>query len=228
MKKIAAVLFSGGLDSSTVLCYAQSLGFEVHALSFFYGQKNNFELEYASRFAKKYNVKHVILNIDQNLFMGSNSSLIKKDKKVEMGKDVKPTEIPNTYVPARNMLFISHGISYLESLGGLDLFIGVNTVDYGNYPDCRKPFINLLESAATSGSKECNEKGFKYKIHTPIIDMSKADIIKMGTEIDVDYSQTLSCYNPSENGLACGLCLSCTTRKNGFKDANIKDPTIYI
>lgn len=223
---VAVVLFSGGVDSTTVAALAKSQGFEVVALSFDYGQRNAHELLCAKKVARWLDVDHVVLSVDTNLFAGSGSSLV-SGARVERCEDVAADEVPNTYVPARNMLFISHGVSYLESIGGLDLFMGVNVVDYGNYPDCRRNFIDALERAATLGSKLCTQTGEKYTIHTPIINMNKAQILQLGTDLGVDYSKTLSCYDPCEDGLACGVCLSCGMRKKGFAEAGLPDVTRY-
>ncbi|MBL0725486.1 MAG: 7-cyano-7-deazaguanine synthase QueC [Alphaproteobacteria bacterium] len=224
---VAVVLFSGGLDSTTVATFAKNKGFDVYAISFDYGQRNKDELQCAVKVADCLGLKHVVLSLDINVFSHSDSSLVNLGHDVEIGSSVLSNKVPNTYVPARNMLFISHGISYLESIGGLDLFIGVNTLDYGNYPDCRREFIDAMENAATLGSKICHNNGSKYTIHTPIINMNKAEIIKLGTELGIDYSLTLSCYNP-KNKLACGICLSCTLRKKGFAQAGLKDVTRYF
>jgi 7-cyano-7-deazaguanine synthase len=171
--------------------------------------------------------KRQIINIDKSLFEGSQCPIVKHNKTFQSGSLVSKTKIPDTYVPCRNLLLLSHAISCAESICSQDVFFGANIVDYGNYPDCRPDFINAVENSATLSSKECNERGVRFRIHTPIIQMNKAQIIRLGIEMNIDYSKTISCYNPSKEGLSCGKCLSCSIRKRGFADAGIEDPTTY-
>lgn len=234
MQDKAVVLLSGGLDSATVAAMAKADGYELYALSFKYGQRHAVELEAAARVAKSLGVKeHKIAEIDLRLFGGS---ALTADIAVPKDRDEKAmaANIPITYVPARNTIFLSFALAYAEVLEAKDIFIGVNAVDYSGYPDCRPEFIaafekmaNLATAYAVQGSELRGRMSEEIKIHSPLIEMTKAEIIKAGTELDVDYSQTLSCYDPSPEGEACGHCDSCQLRAKGFKDAGISDPTIY-
>jgi len=224
----AVVLLSGGIDSSTTLAIAKSMGFVCYALSFRYGQNNAVELESAGKIAAQLGVgKHVVLDIDLSIFGGSaltGSGQIPKDRTDEQ---ISSGDIPASYVPARNTVFLSLGLAWAESIGAHDIFIGVNALDYSGYPDCREEFIRSFEQTANLGTRE-GTTGNKYKIHTPLINLTKAQIIKKGTELGVDYSNTISCYDPDKNGVSCGRCDSCLLRKKGFKEAGIKDPTKYM
>ena len=220
-KKKCIVLLSGGLDSATVLKIAQK-DFEVIALAFDYGQRHKFELSSAKKIAKK---NSIILNeIKIDLAQFGNSALtddIRVPKNQDIGK-----EIPITYVPVRNTIFLSYALAFAEVNDIFDIFIGVNALDYSGYPDCRPEFITAFEKMANEGTKFAQGEN-KIQIHTPLIDLTKAQIITKGIQLGVDYSMTHSCYDPSESGLSCGHCDACILRKAGFKAANITDPTSY-
>ena len=221
-KKQCIVLLSGGLDSATVLNIALK-EYQVTALVFDYGQRHKFEISAAKKIADKYDISLRLIKIDLGQF--GNSALtddIEVPKNQEIGK-----EIPITYVPVRNTIFLSYALAYAEVNNIFDIFIGVNALDYSGYPDCRPEFIEAFEKMANKGTKfaQGNEK---IKIHTPLIDLTKAEIISTGTELDVDYKLTHSCYDPSLDGLSCGECDACILRKEGFFAAGISDPTNYI
>ena len=220
-KKKCIVLLSGGLDSATVLKIAQK-DFEVVALAFDYGQRHKFELSSAKKIAKK---NSIILNeIKIDLAQFGNSALtddISVPKNQDIGK-----EIPITYVPVRNTIFLSYALAFAEVNEIFDIFIGVNALDYSGYPDCRPEFITAFEKMANEGTKFAQGEN-KIQIHTPLIDLTKAQIITKGIQLGVDYSMTHSCYDPSESGLSCGQCDACILRKAGFEAANITDPTSY-
>ncbi len=215
----AVILLSGGLDSATVTAYAKDDGFDVYALSFLYGQRHNIELEYAKKQAEIQKVKeHKIISIDLRAFGGS---ALTADIDVPKNRDEKQmsADIPITYVPARNTIFLSYALAYAEVLGSSDIFIGVNALDYSGYPDCRPEYIKAFERLANLATKAGVEEGI-IKIHTPLIDMTKAEIISMGLSLGVDYDQTISCYDP-QKGVACGVCDSCKLRDKGFRDAAV-------
>ena len=228
MNKKAIILLSGGLDSITTLAIAQKLKFETYALSFSYGQRHEIELEFAKKIAKKFNVKeHKIAKIDLRIFGGSaltdEIAVPKTDKK-------SANEVPITYVPARNTIFLSYALAYAEVIGAFDIFIGVNAVDYSGYPDCRKEFISAFEKMANLATVAGVQDERNLKIHTPLIKMSKEEIIKSGIDLGIDYSMTHSCYDPIINGdevLSCGHCDSCKLRLEGFKKAGIADLVNY-
>ena len=224
--KQAIVLLSGGLDSATILAIAQSKGFDCYALSFSYGQRHSAELDAATKIASLAKViEHKIFEIDLATFKGS--SLTDDEICVPQTNSVTVSEgIPVTYVPARNTVFLSIALAWAEVLHIDDIFIGVNAVDYSGYPDCRPEFIQAFESMANLATK-AGVEGNALKIHTPLISLSKAEIITLGGELDVDYSNTVSCYLANEQGKACGSCDSCHFRKQGFKYAGIVDPTQY-
>lgn len=222
--KKAVVLASGGLDSTTALAIARSKGYEIFCLSFQYGQRHAFELEAAYRVANAFGVKkHLVINIDLRSIGGS---ALTDDLEVPKGRDEAEIqqEIPATYVPARNTIFLSYALAWAEVLGAKDIFIGVNAVDYSGYPDCRPEYIEAFEHMANLGTKAGVEGQIRFKIRTPLIRMTKAEIIKKGIELGVDYSMTHSCYDPSAEGQACGQCDSCLLRKKGFAEAGISDP----
>ena len=227
MKK-AVALASGGLDSSTVLAIAQKQGFEVHALSFDYGQRHRRELEAAGKIVQALGVKeHIIARIDLRAFGGSaltSAIEVPKNRNIE---DL-PAEIPVTYVPARNTIFLSFALAWCEVLQAQDIFIGVNAVDYSGYPDCRPEYLRAFERLANLATKAGVEGAARYTIHAPLLHMRKAQIIRAGAEAGVDYSLTHSCYDPSPEGLACGACDSCVLRRRGFQEAGIPDPTRYL
>lgn len=223
MKK-AVVLTSGGLDSTTVLAIAKSNGFKLYALTFDYGQRHKRELLSAKKVAKYFGAaEHKIIKIDLRCFGGS---ALTDNLKVPQNRNIKAKNIPLTYVPARNTIFLSYALAWAEVLKSHDIFIGVNAIDYSGYPDCRSEYIKAYQKMADLATKESIE-GRKIKIHTPLINMSKAEIIKKGIKLGVDYSITHSCYNPSKNGLSCGKCDSCVLRKKGFEEAGITDPARY-
>lgn len=219
----AVVLLSGGLDSATVLAIAQSQGYECYALSVNYGQRHVSELQSAIRVAKNSNVKeHKTLNLDLTAIGGSALT----DDSLAIPSE--PTSgIPITYVPARNTIMLSLALGWAEALNAQAIFAGVNAVDYSGYPDCRPEFINAFEAMANLATKTGVE-GNKVQIITPLIDLTKAEIIKAGQSLGVDYSQTVSCYQADELGRACGRCDSCRLRRQGFVDAKVSDPTVYV
>ena len=223
----AVVLLSGGIDSATTLAIAQNMGFDIYVLSFCYGQRHAIELEAAKRIAKIGKVvRHLIIDIDLRKIGGSalTADLVvpKSRSTKQMGKD-----IPATYVPARNTIFLSYALAWAEVIGANDIFIGVNALDYSGYPDCRSEYIAAYEKMANLATKAGVESGRKLKIHTPLIQMSKSQIIQKGIELGVDYSLTHSCYDPLATGEACGECDSCLLRLKGFRDAGVKDPVRY-
>lgn len=225
--KRAVVLLSGGLDSATVLAIAQDLGFDVAALSFSYGQRHSVELDAAAKIAKARGVRqHCTLDIDLRQFGGSaltsDIAVPKHDSAEEIASD-----IPVTYVPARNTIFLSFALGWAEILGASDIFIGVNALDYSGYPDCRPEFIAAFELMANLATKVGVEGQSRFKFHTPLIDLTKAQIIQRGLELGVDYSLTTSCYDPLPGPLACGRCDSCLLRKKGFAENGITDPIAY-
>jgi 7-cyano-7-deazaguanine synthase len=225
--KHAVALASGGLDSSTMLALALKQGYEIHALSFDYGQRHQCELECARRVVRAMGIKHhMIARIDLRMFGGS---ALTDTIDVPKGRSSAQmsSEIPVTYVPARNTIFLSFALGWCEVLGAQDIFIGVNAIDYSGYPDCRPEFLRTFEELANIATKAGVEGSAKYQIHAPLLQMSKAEIIKAGTECGVDYSLTHSCYDPSAEGLACGACDSCILRRRGFEEAGIPDPTRY-
>jgi 7-cyano-7-deazaguanine synthase len=223
----AVVLLSGGLDSATVLAIARSQGYELHALSFRYGQRHVFELDAARRVAASIGVVgHRIAEIDLRVFGGS---ALTDEIEVPKGRstDDMAHGIPITYVPARNTIFLSFALAWGEVLGSSDIFIGVNALDYSGYPDCRPEFIAAFEKMANLATKAGVEGRQALKIHTPLISMSKAEIIRKGIQLGVDYGLTSSCYDPSATGQPCGECDSCLLRKKGFRENRIEDPLEY-
>jgi 7-cyano-7-deazaguanine synthase len=224
LKKKAVVLLSGGLDSATVLAIARSDGYEAFALSFSYGQRHLWELGAARRVAAAMGaVEHRIAEIDLRVFGGS---ALTDDIAVPKGRaiDEMAHGIPVTYVPARNTIFLSFALAWAEVLGARDIFIGVNALDYSGYPDCRPEFIEAFERMANLATKASVEGRQEVKIHTPLIDMTKAQIIRRGMELGVDYGVTSSCYDPSAKGEPCGQCDSCLLRAKGFHECGIEDP----
>lgn len=223
----AIVLVSGGLDSATTLAIALDKGYEVHALSFLYGQRHAVELEAAQRLINKNPevVDHRIARIDLGLFGGSaltdHSIAVPKHRSVE-----DMAHIPITYVPARNTIFLAYTLAFAEVIGAYDIFIGVNAVDYSGYPDCRPIFIEAFTQLANVAT-QAGSTNPAFTIHAPLIDKSKSDIIEWGLRLGVDYSQTLSCYDPSPAGEACGACDSCILRLQGFENLGLTDPAPY-
>jgi 7-cyano-7-deazaguanine synthase len=227
-KKAAVVLLSGGLDSATVLAIAQAQGFAVHAMSFDYGQRHAFELECARRIAARAGVAaHSVVRIDLRAFGGSALTApidVPKGRSVEaMGQD-----IPITYVPARNTIFLSFALAWAETLGASDIFIGVNALDYSGYPDCRPEYIEAYERMANLATKAGVEGKLKLTIHTPLIQLTKAQIIRRGLELGVDYGLTSTCYDPAPDGKSCGQCDACLLRLKGFAENGIPDPAAYV
>ncbi len=225
-KKPAVVLLSGGLDSATVAAIAITDGFEVHALSFSYGQRHSWELEAARRVAQSLGItSHRIANIDLRAFGGSaltDDIDVPKDRNAaEMGNG-----IPITYVPARNTIFLSYALAWAEVLGAGDIFIGVNALDYSGYPDCRPEYIRGFESMANLATRAAEGRQ-RLAIHAPLIDLTKAQIIRRGIELGVDYGLTSSCYDPAPDGRPCGRCDSCLLRRKGFRESGISDPLPY-
>jgi 7-cyano-7-deazaguanine synthase len=223
--KRAVVLLSGGLDSATTLAICRREGFEPHALSFDYGQRHKLELEAAKRVAASLGAReHRIALIDLRVFGGSALTAgIAVPKNREAGN---ASEIPITYVPARNTIFLSYALAWCEGLGAADIFIGANAIDYSGYPDCRPEFIAAFERLAGLATKTGVE-GTRFQIHAPLIAMSKPEIIRKGIELGVDFSLTHSCYDPSADGVACGECDSCRLRLEGFREAGLTDPIRY-
>ncbi|PKN51036.1 MAG: 7-cyano-7-deazaguanine synthase QueC [Deltaproteobacteria bacterium HGW-Deltaproteobacteria-13] len=223
----AVVLLSGGIDSATTLAIAQNMGFDIYALSFRYGQRHAVELEAALRVAERCRVvQHLVLDIDLRKIGGSALTADIKVPKNRAAEDLKK-DIPVTYVPARNTIFLSYALAWAEVIGANDIFIGVNVLDYSGYPDCRPEYIAAYEQMANLATKAGVQEEQKLKIHTPLIQMSKTQIIQKGIELGVDYSLTHSCYDPSVSGDACGECDSCLLRLKGFREAGVKDPVKY-
>jgi len=223
----AIVLLSGGLDSATTLAIARSEGFVCHALSFCYGQRHSVELAAAERVAHSLGAaSHRVVDIDLRQFGGSaltsDMPVPKKQSADEIGSD-----IPITYVPARNTIFLSFALAFAEVMGVDDIFLGVNALDYSGYPDCRPEYIAAFEQMANLATKSAVENRHPIKIHTPLIQLTKAEIIRGGLAIGVDYSMTSSCYDPAADGAACGHCDSCLLRLKGFAEAGVKDPIRY-
>jgi 7-cyano-7-deazaguanine synthase len=226
--KKAVVLSSGGLDSTTIMAIAIDEGYDIYALSFDYGQRHVFELQAAKRIAARYKARaHLVIQTDLSRIGGSaltDTIDVPKNRNI----DRHPDTIPATYVPARNTIFLSYALAWSEVLETPDIFIGVNAIDYSGYPDCRPEYISAFEKMADLATKAGVEGRVKLKIHTPLIQMTKAEIIQKGMELKVDYGLTHSCYDPDSKGRACGTCDSCLLRKKGFEEAMVKDPTIYI
>jgi 7-cyano-7-deazaguanine synthase len=225
-KSKAVILLSGGLDSSTTLAIAKNQGYETYALTFRYGQRHQMEIDAARKIALYFQAaRHQIFKVDLSLFGGSALTAeieVPKDRGLqEISKD-----IPITYVPARNTIFLSLALAWAEVLGAWDIFIGVNALDYSGYPDCRPEFIRSFEQTANLGTK-AGVEGINFKIHTPLISLNKAQIIKKGLDLGVDFSLTSTCYDPSPDGKACGKCDACLLRLKGFAEAGIKDPAVY-
>lgn len=226
-KKPAVVLLSGGLDSATVLAIARKEGFEVSALSFAYGQRHSWELEAARRVAAAGGAAHHrIATIDLRVFGGS---ALTDEIDVPKGRDAEEMShgIPITYVPARNTIFLSFALAWAEVLGASDVFIGVNALDYSGYPDCRPEFIRAFEQMANLATRAGVEGKQRLTIHAPLMTMTKAQIIRRGLELDVDYALTSSCYDPAPDGTPCGQCDSCLLRRKGFGENGIADPLTY-
>ena len=228
MGKKAVVLLSGGVDSTTAMAIALQEGYEVYSLSFRYGQRHVVELESARRVAEVVGAKkHMVAEVDLGRIGGS---ALTDDINVPKGRDEAEIrkEIPVTYVPARNTIFLSYALAWAEVLGASDIFIGVNAIDFSGYPDCRAEYIEAFENMANLALQATVEGKMRIRIHTPLLRMTKAEIIRKGVELGIDYRLTHSCYDPSAEGKACGQCDSCLLRKRGFREAGIPDPTEYF
>jgi 7-cyano-7-deazaguanine synthase len=228
MQRKAVLLLSGGLDSTTLLAYARQEGYAVHAMTFRYGQRHAQEIEIARRIATAAAVAaHTVVDIDLRAFGGSALTAemaVPKDRSAEaMGSG----EIPITYVPARNTIFLSFALAWSETLGASDIFIGVNALDFSGYPDCRPAYIQAYEHMANLATRGAVEGTTPVRIRTPLIDLTKAQIIQLGAKLGVDYSATLSCYDPTIDGAACGHCDACQLRLKGFAEAGLTDPAAY-
>ena len=225
--KKAIILLSGGLDSTTVLAIAKHAAYDLYAMSFDYGQRHLFELEAAKKIAHVFGAKeHLVVNTDLTRIGGSaltDDISVPKDRNLDTPED----EIPITYVPARNTIFLSYALAWSEVLNSPNIFMGVNAIDYSGYPDCRPEYIHAFEQMANLATKTGVQGTFKIQIHAPLIQMTKTDIIRKGIELGVDYGLTHSCYDPDTLGSACGRCDSCLLRKKGFVDAGVEDPTKY-
>ncbi len=227
MKK-AVLLMSGGADSTTVAAIVKSQGYMLYGLSFYYEQRHLIELEKAKLVAKKYCSEHRIVNLDLSFLKGSALT----DKKVEVPKFDNLNKLDEavaiTYVPARNTIFLSIALAWAEVIGATDVFYGPNKTDYDTYPDCRPDYIRAFEEVSNLATRAGVHDSKKFKIHAPLLGMSKQEVIKTGLSLGVDYSQTLTCYSPTLEGYACGHCTSCLVRLNAFKANNIEDPAVYI
>jgi 7-cyano-7-deazaguanine synthase len=226
-RKQAVLLLSGGLDSTTLLALATQEGYAVNALTFSYGQRHGLEIDRARAVAARYGVlRHVVADIDMRQFGGSALTAdiaVPKDRSAgELGHG-----IPVTYVPARNTIFLSFALAWAEVLGANEIFIGVNALDYSGYPDCRPEFIRAFETMAGLATKAGVEGGTRLSVRTPLMEMTKREIVALGTSLGVDYSMTTSCYDPSADGIACGHCDACQLRLKGFSEAGLRDPVRY-
>jgi 7-cyano-7-deazaguanine synthase len=221
----AVVLLSGGMDSATTLAVARRQGFQTYALSFDYGQRHRFELEAARRVAlAQGTAHHLVLHIDLPAFGGS---ALTDDIEVPRNRVLEVPDIPVTYVPARNTIFLSFALGWAEVLGSTDIFIGVNAIDYSGYPDCRPEFIQAFERLARLATRAGVEGKRRLRIHTPLIHLTKAQIVRLGTELGVDFSLTHTCYDPDPQGRACGTCDACRLRLRGFAECGLQDPLPY-
>jgi 7-cyano-7-deazaguanine synthase len=228
MDRPAIVLLSGGLDSTTVLAIAKDQGFTPYALSFRYGQRHSIELEAAQRVAQVQGVaRHVIADIDLRVFGGSALTSDIEVPKHEALEDVEEGGVPITYVPARNTIFLSFALAFAETVGASDIFTGVTAVDYSGYPDCRPEYMEAFATMANLATRAGVEGTSTMTLHSPLIALSKADIVREGLRLGVDYSLTSSCYDPDEQGRACGRCDTCLLRLKGFAEAGVKDPVRY-
>ncbi len=226
-KPNAVVLSSGGIDSTTAMALTKKEGFGLYSLSFDYGQRHRYELEAAGRVAAFFNVeKHLVVRMDMTAIGGS---ALTSDVPVPKGRNAEdmPADIPVTYVPARNTIFLSYAMAWAEVIAASRIVIGVNAVDYSGYPDCRPEYIEAFQKMANLATRSAVQEGLQVTIHTPLIHMTKAQIIQAGASIGVDYSITHSCYDPSPEGLACRKCDSCILRMKGFQEAGLTDPTRY-
>jgi 7-cyano-7-deazaguanine synthase len=224
MSKKAVLLLSGGLDSATTCVIAQNKGYDIFALSFEYGQRHSIELKKSIELANYLNVsEHKIVKIDLRLFGGS---ALTDDIEVPKNRDTTSKDVPVTYVPARNTIFLSYALAYAETIDAYDIFIGANVLDYSGYPDCRPEYLKAYENMANLALASTITGDKKIKINAPLISLSKAEIIRKGLELDLDYSKTLSCYSPDTNGKPCGQCDSCQLRNKGFEENGLIDPSL--
>ncbi len=223
MKPSAIVLLSGGLDSATVLAIVKSEGYNIRALSFSYGQRHIFELQKASQLAQHYKCQHSLIHLDPSLFQGS--ALVGEDLEVP-NHSTNKQGIPITYVPARNILFLSHALALAESHNIANIFLGINVIDYSGYPDCRPEFIEAFQKMAALGMR-CSVEGMPIQIHAPLLHLNKKEIIKKGMALGLDYSLTTSCYRPGYSGEPCQNCDSCLFRSQGFAQAGCEDPLLH-
>ena len=222
----AVLLLSGGLDSTTLLAVARRDAYDVHAMTFRYGQRHANEIDAARRVAARFGVKdHVIADIDLRTFGGS--ALTSDEIEVPRDRDVNTTGVPVTYVPARNTIFLAFALAWAEVLGAADIFIGVNALDYSGYPDCRPEYIEAFERMANLATRAGVEGSLLLRIRAPLINLTKAQIIQLGASLGVDYAITQSCYDPDSTGAACGHCDACQLRLKGFAEAALKDPARY-
>lgn len=223
MSDKAVILYSGGLDSTTCLAMAAQDGFQPYAISFSYGQRHSHELQIAKANAKRLGaIEHLVVDFDLRLMGGS---ALTAD--ITVPKDGVGEDIPVTYVPARNTIFLSFALGWAEVLGAFDIYIGVNALDYSGYPDCRPEYIAAFETMANLATRAGVERAGHFRIHTPLISLTKAEIIRAGVALGVDYSLTHSCYDPSADGISCGRCDSCRLRLKGFSEAGLTDPLTY-
>jgi len=231
MAERAVVLCSGGMDSATAMAIARAEGFDLYALTFDYGQRHRFEIDAARRVAAALGVRrHLITRINLTAGGGFGKSALVGDGEIPTRRSAEEIgrSIPPTYVPARNLIFLSFATAWAEVIGSNDIFIGVNAIDYSGYPDCRREFIQAFQKAARLATRVGVEGGGRLRIHTPIIEMTKAEIVRKGLELGVDFSLTHSCYNPDERGRACGECDACLLRLKGFREAGVEDPVEYV
>ena len=227
MGKPAVILLSGGLDSATTAAIARAQGFQLFALSVDYGQRHRNELEAAARVAEHLGVgRHLVTSVDLSIF-GCSALTDTIDVPKDRDAQQMEAEIPVTYVPARNTVLLSLALAFAETISAADLFIGVNAVDYSGYPDCRPEYIAAFQQMANLATKASVEGSLRFTIHTPLVDLTKAEIIRRGTELGVDYSLTHTCYDPSTDGVSCGRCDACRLRLKGFAEAGLEDPVRY-
>ena len=227
MNKPAIILLSGGLDSTTCAAMAKEDGYDLHGLTINYGQKHNYELKAAKLVAQNFKFNsHAVIDIDLASFGGS--SLVSEEIEVPKNRNLEiKNDIPSTYVPARNTVFLSIALAKAETINAFDIFIGVNAIDYSGYPDCRPEFILQFEKMMNVATKDAVQSVGQYKIHTPLIKLTKAEIIKKGQQLGIDYQITSSCYSPSKYGQPCGQCDACKLRIKGFYNAGLTDPLTY-
>ena len=225
MKNKGIILLSGGIDSATAASIAINQGFDLSAITFFYSQRHEVEIKYSEKLVEFFKIKdHIKISLPAEIFKSALISQAEID--VPKNRDIKKNIIPETYVPARNIIFLAYALAYGESIGAEDIFIGATEVDYSGYPDCRSEFFRAFKKMADIGTKT-GAQGGEFTIHTPLLHLYKHEIITLGIELGIDYSLTHSCYSPTEEGYSCGECDSCLIRMKGFSDAGIPDPTVY-